>query len=84
MFSSGYSFSSYCSVKQSISKLRHKWTVEIDVQDMWMDHRTMMLENLNVPSKSYNSSTKYSDLKTCASNVIDRAGCINENRGHGF
>lgn len=49
-----------------------------------MDHRTMMLENLSVPSTSYNSSTKYSDLKTCASNVIDRAGCINKNRGHGF
>lgn len=85
MFCPGCSFSSHYSVKQSISRLRHKWTVEFDVQDsMWMDERTTMLENLNVTAKSYNSSTKWSTLKICASNVIDQAGCIKKNRDHGF
>lgn len=85
MFCSGCSFSSHYSVKQSISRLRHKWTVEFDVQDsMWMDERTTMLKNLNVTAKSYNSSTKWSTLKICASNVIDQAGCIKKNRDHGF
>lgn len=49
-----------------------------------MDERTTMLENLNVTAKSYDSSTKWSTLKICASNVIDQAGCIKKNRDHGF